>query len=250
MAKSKKSASTSASSGHGAATRRAPLTRERVLRAAMALADAEGLDALTMRRVGEQVGVEAMSLYKHVASKDDILDGILELVVLEMAFPSGAGWRAALRARAASAREVLLRHRWAALLLESRITPSPARLRLNENVLRVLRTSGFSTELAYSAFLTLDSYIYGFTLQEVSWPFEPEERSDVVETLSPHISPADYPHLTEVMAFILERGSRHSRRGKRGDSSRTGYAADFDFGLELVLDGLARARRRSAGNEK
>lgn len=223
---------------------RAPLSRERVLAAAMALADASGLEAVTLRAVAARLGVEAMSLYKHVANKDDILDSLVELVVAEMPVPApDAGWRAALRARALSAREILRRHRWAAMLLETRLAPGPARLRLYDGVLGALRRDGFSVELAYNAFLTLDSYIYGFTLQEAWMPFEPEQRSEVVERMRPAISSAEYPHLVEVMEMMMARSSGSA---KRGGSSAAAYAADFEVGLDVILDGLERARGAAA----
>ncbi|MBZ4418128.1 TetR/AcrR family transcriptional regulator C-terminal domain-containing protein [Myxococcus sp. RHSTA-1-4] len=218
---------------------RAPLTRERVLLTALSIADARGLDAVTMREVAQRLGVEAMSLYKHVANKDEILDGLIELVMSEMVVPSPeSGWKAGLRAKARSMREVLLRHRWAAVLIESRVSPGPARLRLHNAGLRVLREGGFSVEQAYSAYLMLDSYIYGFVLQEVCWPFEPEERPDVAESLRPAIPPDEYPYLVEAMNFVMTRSLEQARRGVNSAAS---YAAEFEFGLDVILDGLERA---------
>jgi AcrR family transcriptional regulator len=218
---------------------RTPLTRDRVLRAAMTLADARGLEAVTMREVARALGVEAMSLYKHVANKDVVLDGLVELVIAEMAVPSPeVGWKAALRSKSISARAVLLRHRWAAMLIESRVTPGPARLRLYEATLRVLRAGGFSVEQAYRAYLTVDSYLYGFVLQEVCWPFEPQDGPEVVETLGAAIPASEYPHIVEVMRHVATRVARRGRR--RG--GHPGYAAEFELGLDLILDGLERAR--------
>jgi AcrR family transcriptional regulator len=210
-----------------------------VLEAAMSLADARGLEAVSMREVARRLGVEAMSLYKHVANKDDILDGLVDRVMAEMEIPAqGAGWRAGLRARALSARRVLLRHRWAAMLIESRVSPGPARLRHHNAVIQVLREAGFSIELAYSAFLTLDSYIYGFVLQEVWSPMQVEARPELIENLRPAIAPSEYPYIVEMMTFVMNRSSE-STRGSA--SIAASYATDFEFGLDLVLDGLERA---------
>ena len=155
------------------ATPRIPLTRERVLRAAIALCDEGGIESLSMRKLGQQLGVEAMSLYNHVANKDDILDGIVDVVVNEIDVPPiGDDWKAALRQRANSARAVLSRHPWATGLIESRTNPGPATLRYYDSVIGSLREAGFSIEMAAHAFSALDSYIYGFALQEVSLPFE------------------------------------------------------------------------------
>ena len=151
--------------------RRRPLTRERVLRAAVALADRHGVESLTMRRLGGKLGVEAMALYKHVANKDEILDGIAELVVGEIEIPAaGSEWRTAMRQRAVSARRVLKRHPWAIGLMESRGSSGPATLRYVDAVLGTLRGGGFSVEMATHAFWLLDSYVYGHVIQEISLP--------------------------------------------------------------------------------
>ncbi|HEX9335840.1 MAG TPA: TetR/AcrR family transcriptional regulator C-terminal domain-containing protein, partial [Pseudonocardiaceae bacterium] len=152
---------------------RARLNRDRVLRAAIALADANGIESLTMRKLGVELGVEAMSLYNHVANKSDLLDGMIDIVFTEIDLAAGdIGWRAAMRRRAISAREVLSHHRWAIGLMESRNTPGPATLRHHDAVLGTLRRAGFSVELAAHAYSALDSYIYGFALQEPSLPFD------------------------------------------------------------------------------
>jgi AcrR family transcriptional regulator len=216
---------------------RAPLSRERVLRAALALADDAGLQGVTMRVLGQRLQVEAMSLYKHVRDKDDVKDGLIELVFDEVLRPQpGTPWREAMRGRARSLRQVILRHPWAATLIESRVTPGPSRLRHHESVLGALRDDGFSVGLAYSAFLTLDSYIYGYVMQEVSWPFEADERDDVVEALRPAFSIAEHPRMLEIMAWVQARATGP------GASTGDGRDADFAFGLELILDGLERAR--------
>src|SRR6266480_8134261 len=161
-----------------AAARRAPLSRDQVLQAAIALADEGGVGALSMRKLGQVLGVEAMSLYNHVASKGDLLDGMVDVVFSEIGLPAGdVGWKAAMRQRAVSAREALARHRWAIGLMESRGSPGPATLRHHDAVLGCLRQAGFSIELTAHAYSLLDSYIYGFALQEASLPFDSAEEA-------------------------------------------------------------------------
>jgi AcrR family transcriptional regulator len=202
-----------------------------VLTAALTLADREGLDAVTMRAVAARLGVEAMSLYKHVRNKEALLDGLVERVMAEMTLPpTHLGWREGLRQRCHGMRAVLLRHRWASGLVESRITPAPARLRHHDATLGLVRAAGFSTETAFVAILSLDSFVYGFVAQEVWWPFAPEERPEVIQALAPEVDPAAYPHLVEMMSFVY---------GRTADAD-----LDFDFGLALVLDGLERALTR------
>ena len=160
---------------------RTPLSRERVLRTAVAFADESGISSLSMRKLGEVLGVEAMSLYNHVASKGDLLDGMIDYVFSEIGLPCGeAGWKTAMRQRAVSARQVLIRHRWAIGLMESRSSPGPATLRHHDAVIGSLRGAGFPIALAAHAFSVLDSYIYGFALQEASLPFDAgEETADL-----------------------------------------------------------------------
>ena len=157
---------------------RTRLTRDRVVLAAVALADAGGIESLTMRKLGERLGVEAMSLYKHVANKEDLLDGMIDAVFGEIELPSDTDWRAAMRVRAFSIREVMARHPWAVGQMESRTAPGPATLRHHDTVLRTLREAGFSIELTAHAFSALDSYIYGFALQERSLPFRGYRHGD------------------------------------------------------------------------
>ena len=179
---------------------RKPLTRQRVLQAAVDLADREGLDALTMRRLGAELGVEAMSLYKHVANKDGILDGIVEVVVAQIETPSsGADWREAMERRAISARDVLRRHSWAIGLLEARRTPVPTALRYLNAILGNLRSAGFSIEDAAHAFWLLDSYVYGHVIQETSSPFSTSiEMTEATGAILEQISTDEYPHLVEM----------------------------------------------------
>jgi AcrR family transcriptional regulator len=209
------------------------LTRERVLRAAVGLADTGGIDALTMRRLGEELGVEAMSLYKHVANKDDLLDGMIDSVFGEIYLPAGGtDWRTSMHQRASSVREVMARHRWAVGLMESRTAPGPATLRHHDAVLGTLREAGFSVELAAHAFSALDSYLYGFALQERSLPFDTaEQTAEAAEMILAQLPADDYPHLTElVREHVLQPGYD--------------YGNEYAFGLDLILDGLERAVRR------
>jgi AcrR family transcriptional regulator len=216
---------------------RTPLTRQRVLRAAVALVDRGGVGALSMRKLAQELGVEAMSLYHHVANKDDILDGIVDVVFGEIELPTGeAGWEAAMRRRAVSAREALRRHPWATGLMESRRTPGPANIRHHDAVLGVLRNAGFPVGLAAHAYSLLDSYIYGFALQEASLPLHtPEETAEVAQEIM-SVFPADrYPHLAEIATeHVLQPGYD--------------YGDEFLYGLDLILDGLARARAAAGGD--
>ena len=219
-----------------AAQPRKPLSRERVLRAAVAFADESGIESLSMRKLGEVVGVEAMSLYNHVANKDDLLDGMVDLVFAEIGLPAAeADWRSAMRRRAVSAREVLSRHRWAIGLMESRTSPGPATLRHHDAVLGTLRRAGFSVELAAHAFSALDSYIYGFALQEASLPFDtPEQTAEVAQTILTPLRPDEYPHLVEMaVEHVLQPGYH--------------YGNEFEFGLDVILDGLERAATGAGG---
>ena len=216
---------------------RTPLTRQRVLAAAVALADRGGVGALSMRKLAQELGVEAMSLYHHVANKDDILDGIVDVVFGEIELPTGeAGWEAAMRRRAVSAREALRRHPWATGLMESRRTPGPANIRHHDAVLGVLRNAGFPVELAAHAYSLLDSYIYGFALQEASLPFHtPEEAAEVAQEIMSGFPADDYPHLAEIATeHALQPGYD--------------YGDEFLYGLDLILDGLAGARAAAGGD--
>lgn len=210
-------------------TPRAPLSRERALRVAIEVADAGGLEVLTMRRLAEELGVEAMSLYHHIPNKSAILDGMIDLVFREIDLPSSAGdWKAEMWRRARSMRAVLLRHPWAIGLMESRVTPGPANLAHHDGVLGCLRAGGFSVELTAHAYALLDSYIYGFVHTELNLPFQTtEETHEVAETILDQSSAHAYPHLVELATqHVLKPGYA--------------YSNEFDFGLELILDGLER----------
>ncbi|MEU1280347.1 TetR/AcrR family transcriptional regulator [Streptomyces sp. NPDC005805] len=220
-----------------AAPRRRTLSREAVLRAAVELADeAGGRGTPTMRALAERLGVEAMSLYHHVRNKEALLDGMVDLVFGEIELPPPDGeWRDALRLRSVSAREVLIRHRWAIGLMDSRRNPGPATLRHHDAVLGRLRTGGFSVAGAAHAFSVLDSYVYGFALQELSLPFDASgdagELAELAASITADLPPDAFPHLTELI-------TEHALKPDYA------YADEFTVGLDLVLDGLAE--RRSA----
>ncbi|WP_416756705.1 TetR/AcrR family transcriptional regulator [Streptomyces sp. FW42] len=213
--------------GRRGASARTPLSRERVIGTAMAVADEKGAAALTMRAIAEPLGVEAMSLYHHVASREDILDGMVDAVFGEIDLPPrGTDWKSALRHRADSARAVLLRHPWAVGLMDSRSQPGPATLRHHDAVIGTLRAGGFSVPMTAHAVSLIDSYLYGFVLQELSLPFRGASELDEVAGAILRDMPADtYPHLTELATeHVLKPGYD--------------YADEFAFGLALILDAL------------
>jgi AcrR family transcriptional regulator len=202
-----------------------------VLRAAVAFADESGIGSLSMRKLGEVLGVEAMSLYNHIANKSELLDGMVDVVFGEIDLPGGeSDWRSAMRQRAISARTVLSRHRWAIGLMESRTTPGPATLRHHDAVIGSLRGGGFSVAMAAHAFSVLDSYIYGFALQEANLPFDTgEETAELAQAILAQFPADEYPHLTELtVEHVLQPGYD--------------YGNEYAFGLDLILDGLEHAR--------
>ena len=216
-----------------AAGHRTPLSRDRVVRTAVARADQDGISALSMRKLGEALGVEAMSLYNHVASKSDLLDGMIDIVFSEIDLPAGDGdWQDAMRRRAISARQVLRRHPWAIGLMESRTSPGPATLRHHDAVLGCLRQAGFSIELTAHAYSLLDSYIYGFALQEAGLPFGTgEEAAQVAQQITAQFGSGQYPYLTEMaMDHVVQSGYD--------------YGDEFETGLDLILDALRAAAGR------
>jgi len=204
------------------------ISRDRVLKAAVGLADEIGIESLSMRKLGQALGVEAMSLYHHVANKDDLLDGMIDVVFGEVVLPCGVDWKAALRERAISVRTALSRHRWAMGLMESRTNPGPATLRAHDAVLGCLRTAGFSLELAAHTFSAIDSYVYGFALQERGLPFDtPEQTADLAQVMLARFPVDEFPHLHEFTAgHVMTPGYD--------------YAKEFEFGLDLILDGIER----------
>jgi AcrR family transcriptional regulator len=210
---------------------RLPLSRERVLQTALGLVDQGGLESLSMRKLGQELGVEAMALYYHFADKDEIVDGVVDLVFGEIDLPAaGIDWKPAMRRRAISLRDVLLRHRWAIGLMESRRNPGPANLRHHDAVVGSLRAAGFDMDMVAHAYSVLDGYIYGFALTKMNLPFGTEEEvADVAQTMLEPFPLGEYPNL---VAFITEH------------AMQPGYdfGNEFEYGLDLILDGLERAR--------
>lgn len=210
-----------------AAEARIPLSRERVLRAALELADGSGVEAMTMRRLGEELGFEAMSLYRHVANKQDLLDGMLDLVLAEWQLPDGrSDWREAIRASALSVHDALRRHRWAAGLLMTGSHLRPARLRYMDALLGRLGDAGFDAETTYHVYHLLDGYIFGFTLWEIAYTTVPVD-ADVVSKLMQTIPWDEYPRLAE-------HRDQHLTGGPHREVSA------FEVGLDLILDGLQK----------
>lgn len=227
---------------------RALLSKERVLETAVALAQRGGIESLTMRRLADELGAGAMTLYHYVPNKERLLDGMVDLVFGEVELPTtDVDWRTAMRRRALSTREALNRHRWAVGLMESRRTPGPASLRLHDAVLGCLREAGFSIELAIQAYSVQDAYLYGFALQEKSLPFEtPEESAALAEAQSREYAELagerqmgeladEFPYLAEVVV---------------GHVARVGYdfASAFAYGLDLILEALEQRRVASQGD--
>jgi AcrR family transcriptional regulator len=216
---------------------RIPLSRERVLRAAVALADERGIDELSMRKLGQQLGVEAMSLYNHVANKEDVLDGMVDLVVGEIdPPPTGADWKTAVRERALSARRALLRHPWASRVLESRTTPTPNVLEYFDSMIGLLRAGGFSIDLTHHALHAMGSRLFGFTQElfdDSGNDLDPEAQALMLRTMA-----AKYPHLGEMALAI-----------SHDEGSVVGQGCDdqfeFEFALDLLLDGLEKLRDRA-----
>jgi AcrR family transcriptional regulator len=221
------------------------LSKERVFRAAVELADRGGLESLTMRKLADELGVGVMSLYYYVANKDELITGMVDIVFSEIELPPiDSDWKSAMRERARSTREVLNRHRWAVGLMESQAMPGPASVRAHNTVLGYLREAGFSIEMTIQAYSVLDAYIYGFALQEKRVPFEDAEGAAAVAEAQARELEAqaqeqqlaalakEFPYLAEVVA---------------GHVAKVGYdfGHAFEYGLDLILDAL-EARRESA----
>ena len=214
---------------------RIPLSKERVLHAAVEFADAHGIEALSMRRLAKELGVEAMSLYNHVANKDEILGGIVEIVASEVEVPSDpASWKDSIRRSAISAHDAFLRHRWACQLMTNTPAVVPSRMRWMEGVLATLRGAGFSPNLTHHAYHALDSHITGFTLWQVSFPFDTrEELLDLAEDFLRRIPADEYP-------YVIEHAQEHMAEPDPDEPT------EFEFGLDLILDGLERLRASDA----
>ncbi len=209
--------------------KRTPLNRERVLRAAIVLADERGAQELTMRKLAKELGVEAMSLYNHVANKTDLLDGMVDLVFSEIEPPSAEGdWKAELRRRAVSTRAALNRHRWAIGEMEGRSTHGANNLRVHDAVLGCLRAAGFSIEMTVHAMSVQDAYIYGFALQQSDMSSQtPEDFAAEAQRQMRDYAHAlaDYPHLVEVVGGYVATAGYD-------------YETEFLFGLDVILDRL------------
>jgi AcrR family transcriptional regulator len=211
------------------ATSKTPMSRDRVLGAAVELADAEGIESLTMRRLAKELGVEAMTLYYYVPNKDAILNGIVDLVFSEMELPAAGGdWKRELRSSSISAHRVLLRHRWgAAIALKGGVHPS--RLRYMDAVLGCLRSAGFSAEMTHHAYHALESHIMGFTLWLVGMALDATKLPDLAASFLSTLSRDDFPHVAEHVQTHFDPAVEYT-------------GTEFEFGLDLILDGLERLR--------
>ncbi len=218
-----------ATRARGSTTGRAPLNRERVIEAAVRLADAHGIEALTMRRLAQELGVEAMSVYYHVANKDDILDGIVQEVLEQCELPApGDEWKAAIRRTAISTHEVLVRHPWAASLVLAGSGTGGARLRYMDGILGALRRAGLAAEMTDHAYHAIDSHIMGFTLWQVGMNLGTEANlKEMAGQFLAQLPVADFPYLAEHI-------EQHLKTRVADDVS------EFEFGLGLILDGLER----------
>ncbi|WP_159824350.1 TetR/AcrR family transcriptional regulator [Arthrobacter sp. 9AX] len=211
------------------------LNRARVLETAIRLADEDGIEKLSMRRLGDELGVEAMSLYNHVSNKEDLLNGMIDALYGEIDLPvHDESWKTALRKRSVSVRAVLLRHPWANGLMDSATHAGPSTMRHHDRVLGTFRNGGFSLAMTAHAFSALDSYVYGFAKQEKALPFDSgEEAAAMAHVMLGQLPAGEYPYLHELMAkHVLRPGYS--------------YAEEFAFGLELVLDALERAKDSTA----
>ena len=213
-----------------ASVTRPRLSRERVLEGAVVVADAGGLASLTIRSLAAHLGVKPMSVYHHVANKEEILDGIVDIVFGEIELPTiGGEWHGEMRRRAASAREAMRRHPWAIGLVETRTSPGHATLKHHDAVIGTLREAGFSVEMTAHAFAMIDAYVYGFALSEVTLPFNgPDTVPEVAEHMMEQFSPDAYPHLVE---FTVEHVMKPGYD----------YGEEFEYGLTVILDGLAKS---------
>lgn len=209
---------------------RPKLSRELVLQKAVVIADQEGIQALTMRRLAQALGVEAMSLYYHFANKERLLDAMIDLVFAEIEMPAEGDWKSRIRARAHSARKALVRHRWALGLTDSRTSPGPANLHHHNAVIECLRTNGFSVAAAAHAYSLLDSYVYGYTMQQLNLPFTTsEEAGPAAESIMAEAAAGDFPYLVEMaVEYVLKPGYD--------------YKEEFEIGLRLVLEGIETLR--------
>ena len=208
------------------------LSKDRILLAAVAVADEDGFDSLSMRNLAQELGAAPMSLYRHVANKEDLLDGMIDIVFSEIDFPSGRGWRTAMRQRAISTRDALRRHQWAIGNMESRRQAGPANLANHNATMACLREeAGFSFPMAVHAYSVMDSYIYGFAQLEKTLPIdipgEAEVRRDAVLDANPDYA-EKYPYLAQIPIELRK--------------INYDYSQEFEFGLDLILDAIERMR--------
>ena len=210
---------------------RARLTRDRIQQAALAVADTDGLEAVTMRRLADDLGVAAMALYRHVENKDDLIDGMVDLVFAEIGQPvTDVGWKESMRRRAIAVRTSLRRHRWAVNLMESRVNPGPENLGHHDAVIACLRAAGFSVEETAHAYSLLDSYIYGFAATQLNLPFDTgAQAADLAAQMLPPALAEAYPHLAEMIRELVVKPGYD-------------YAHEFEYGLDVILDGLETVR--------
>lgn len=208
-----------------------PLKKQAILKKALGLADKEGIENLSMRKLAKSLNVEAMSLYHHFKNKEEILDGIVDIVFKEINWPADSSdWKLAMRERGIAARVVLKKHSWAVSLLESRTNPGPETLDHHNSVIGCFRNAGFTIAQAAHAYSLLDSYTYGFVMQEQNLPFEnPEQIKAIGEAIMSNFPVGQYPYLLEMM---------HDHVFKPGYS----YAGEFLVGLDIILDGIERSR--------
>jgi AcrR family transcriptional regulator len=212
-----------------APARRAPLSKERVLEAAVAFADEHGIDALSMRRLAKELGVEAMSLYNHVKNKDDLLAGIIDLATSEIELPEVDGdWKAAMRRSSISAKDVYLRHTWLTGLMHSKQSGGPASLRRGEWMLATLREAGFSDDLTYHAYHIIGAYLMGVTAQHLSVAPVKEDLAGMARQFLAQLPPGQYPYMIEHVEQHIDPDHQHT--------------GGFELGLDLLLDGLERLR--------
>ncbi|NEQ50909.1 MAG: TetR family transcriptional regulator [Leptolyngbya sp. SIO3F4] len=213
-----------------------PLSRDLILKTAIQLADDRGIEVLSMRKLAQRLGVKAMSLYNHVANKDDLIDGMVDIVVGEINVPNiGANWKTAMRQRAISAHGVLLRHPWATMAMVSRANVGPSMLRYVNATLGCLVEAGFSFEMADHVWNAIDSHIYGFTLQKLNFPFEEAEYADTAKQYVAMLPAEKYPYLNKLTHYVMER--------------EYDGIHNFEFGLELILNSLDSFRKSSDSSD-
>jgi AcrR family transcriptional regulator len=214
-----------------ATAKKAPLSMERIVRVAVVLADAGGFESLSMRSLAQELDTAPMSLYRHLANKEELLDGMIDVVFSEMYSPAiGGAWKTELRRRGMAARETLRRHPWAVGLMETRMSPGPASAKHHNAMMGCLREGGFPFRGAVHAYNVLDAYTYGFALQEKTIPFETPEQSVGMAEITVGERGPEYPYLAEVVREFASSGGYE-------------YAEEFEFGLDLILDGLSRFKR-------